>query len=99
MELRFQINHHHEGLNLTVRRGIKSPGEREAYISLGEGDTQLVQLQTRVIPFSQLTDYDLAMEHDPECRTTLGLFQELKRLYGDFDMREIVTLVYYEVAL
>jgi hypothetical protein len=42
-----------------------------------------------------LRDEDLVNEHDPECRTLRGLLKAMIRDYPDFDVREIVTLVYW----
>jgi len=102
----FSKNVHHQGRNLTVRRGIKWALETEAAIpdattrSIGVSGIMRrvpveVQLITRVVRFLDLKDDDLRHEHDENCRTVGGLLAELQRVYPGFDPRELVTLVEY----
>jgi hypothetical protein len=53
-------------------------------------------LAHRVLPFDALTTKDLALEHDPECRSLTGLYAVMRKVYPDFEWTEVVTLVYYE---
>ena len=49
----------------------------------------------KAMRFCDLTDRDLELEHDPECRTVNGLRKKMKEFYTDFDTREIVTLFFF----
>jgi hypothetical protein len=90
------------GTNVTCRRGIKWSSVTGP-ITVSELGTPplkeyLIQaISTRVFRFSDLTDGDVANEHDPECRTYDGLYKEMRRVYPGFDSREIVTLVSFEI--
>lgn len=91
-----------DGFNLTVRRGRKWSLESKANIQLGKGEGEFlpgVRIQTRVAPFSSLTNNDVFQEHDPECRTISGLLAEMQRVYEGFDVNELVTLVVFYLDL
>jgi len=94
-ELKFKNRVFKEGRNLTVRRGVKWDGEVEAIICTLE--INHVYLQTVVMRFADLTDDDLAYEHDEGCRTVKGLLAIMYEVYPGFDRREIVTLVSFEM--
>ena len=83
------------GNNLTVRRGIKWDIEK-AWIDKGNG-LLTCEITTVVMRFSDLTDADLADEHDEKCRTVDGLYRVMRKVYPGFDRREIVTLVSFEM--
>lgn len=93
--MRFDYPNHNPGPNLSVRRGTQWDGVKEAII---EGLDERRPLRTIVMRFCDLTDEDLAMEHDPSARTCTDLLVNLENMYLDFDERELVTLVYYEGA-
>lgn len=82
------------GLNVSVRRGTKWAGRERADIS-GHG---VVNLRTKILRFMDIEESDIEFEHDPACSTLDGLFDEMRTVYGpDFDSREIITLVYFEI--
>lgn len=93
-ELKFNNPVFEVGPNLTVRRGVRWSLEDEAMI----GGVEVVKIKARVMRFSDIRRYDLRNEHDPKCRTYDGLLNTMYDLYDDFDEREIVTLVEFEVA-
>jgi len=86
-----------DGLNLTVRRGVKwDCADHDNVLIVDTGSLTIlacVDIATRVFRFCDLTDRELANEHDPECRTAFGLFTVLRDVYPGFDDRELVTLV------
>lgn len=89
----------HDGVNITVRHGDKWNGVRQARIQLGGGHvSNRVDLHTRLIKFSDLTDSELHFEHDPSCRTVAGLAEELKRVYPEFTEESMVTVVTFLLA-
>ena len=90
---------HHRGSNLSVRRGTRWLGVTAVRLPLPEGGTSApVPLVTRSLPFQQLTDADLADEHDPACRTLEGLLRVLQTHYPGFSAQEMVTLCRYHWA-
>ena len=89
MELKFNNKTFQEGINLTVRRGTKWETQ----------DADNVNIVARVVmKFSDIKDYDLYHEHDKSCRTVKGLLRAMKNTYSDFDINELVTLVYFEAT-
>ena len=92
------------GLNLTVRKGLKwslclLSGEK---IMLNETGSELCIcsakiLNVKAMSFHDLKDSDLIYEHDPKCRSVKGLTKVMKDVYNNFDERELITLVYFEV--
>lgn len=93
MILEFENENFKDGTNLTVRRGVKWAGIKEAVLKSGE---DLTITKTVVIPFKDLADIDLVQEHDPGCRKVKALLKVMKAVYPGFDEREIVTLVFFE---
>jgi hypothetical protein len=90
-ELPFNSPKHHIGFNLTVRRGVE--WSLEDYVEIaGLGEKEIWSI---VMRFKDLTDEDLELEHDLNCRTYAGLLKKMACYYLDFDEREIVTLVTY----
>lgn len=92
------------GINLTVRRGVKWDLMRGRDVQIGEtGKTKLSGkariLDTKVLPANMIleTEDQLHLEYDSSCRTKEGLLDELERVYPGFRSCEIVTLVYFEI--
>lgn len=82
------------GMNVTVRRGVKWSGTPKADI-FGHG---VVNLRTKILRFMDIEESDIELENDPGCSTLDGLFDGMRTVYGpDFDPREIITLVYFEI--
>lgn len=92
-----------QGMNITCRRGAKwdtLPKDHVYVVDVHDplkedGSTKVlhvVEIETRVFKFSDLTDEDLVNEHDPSCRTYSGLLEEMEKVYDGFDPREMVTL-------
>lgn len=89
-------------LNLTVRRGDKwKDYQGEVKILDTDSNDQVANgkvIYAEHLAFEELSDRDLALEHDPGCRTTDGLYHELQRVYPGFEEKENVTLVYFKVT-
>jgi len=93
----------HKGLNLTVRNGVKwkclNPGER---IILAAKSKEHI-LRDAVVDgilccrFKDISDEDLACEHDVKCRTKKGLKKELESIYGKITKDTILTMVMFKV--
>lgn len=87
-----------DGINLTVRRGDKWFGIKEAALWDLKGNTYgRVNLFTTKQPFTQLYGDPkfLKDEHDPACRTYDGLLKGMKEVYEGFDPTEVVTLIWF----
>lgn len=100
MYLRFTNQTFHDGINLTVRRGVKwnaQDGESVIIVNSVYDPLRIVEIETRAMRFCDLQDADLVNEHDAQCRTVAGLLAKMREFYPDFDEREIVTLVFFEV--
>ena len=87
---------------MTCRRGVKraliSDGEKINLYDL-EGETVEVAevVETKVMRFQDVEQEDLTLNHDPACRDFDGLLMEMQDCYNDFDLYEIVTLVYFKI--
>ena len=93
-ELKFNNSIFNEGINLTVRNGIKWAFVKSAFIAyLGYP----IELHRQIFKFSDLKNYSelLLDEHDPECRTYDGLLSVMKETYPDFNEDNIVTLIWF----
>jgi len=98
-ELRFKHAEFIPGENTTIRRGVKWAlrDGNTVRIVLPSGDEVCSAIRTEVMRYCDLTDYDIALQHDEETRTLPGLFEAMRRAYPDFDKREIVTVVHFEI--
>jgi hypothetical protein len=97
-ELKFANDHHNPGLNLTVRKGIKWLVDQEIYIVIDGERVDISNAQKEVHTIGYLRDEDLALEHDPSCRTIEGLRAELEKHYGPVDDVDCVTMIYYDLG-
>lgn len=88
-----------KGRNLTIRRGTKWDQRDVNFVSDRDGNkvVTIKNVVRKVMKFSDLTEADLVHEHDSDCRTYHGLLLRMLQLYPDFDEREIVTLIYFEI--
>ena len=81
------------GRNTSVRRGTRWLGVAQVRIELGAGRlSEVLPLQTRACRFDALCEADLALEHDPSCRSTAGLLAVLQAHYPGFSPCETVTV-------
>lgn len=88
------------GLNMTIRRGTKWDGnlgliwaETDTGTYIGPANVKF----TQVMKFDEIEAHIHNFNHDPDCRTRKGIFKELCELYEAFDVKEIVTLVWFEM--
>ncbi|MCP4900903.1 MAG: hypothetical protein GY906_28380 [bacterium] len=93
---------HHDGINVTVRRGGKHADLRQGQEVLladlhGESAQVAVIICVARLPFHAVPEAVLPHEHDPGCRTKEGLFYEMKRVYDGFLGTEEVTIVFYYI--
>lgn len=92
-QLKFDTPIFKEGTNVTVRRGVQWSLEEVVEIA-GAG---INRIRTKVMRFCDIGADDLVDEHDVRCRTPEGLLEQMNRLYVDFDPRELVTIVEFDL--
>ena len=95
--MKFQKCIFHDGINLTVRRGARHYNN-EDYIfnTVDSNAVGFMKIITyKHIRFTDLVNDDLRDCHDEGCRTMEGLKKAMETFYDDFDVREIVTLIYF----
>lgn len=103
MKLYFANPFFNDGVNVTVRRGVKW--------SLATGEVPIVDVDSgaevgtakitgcKVKRLCDITASDVENEHDPACRCWIGLLAEMRKLYGcDFDENEIVTILEFTIV-
>jgi len=96
----------HDGLNLTVRRGVKwnsVSNNEEIFVQDCNPKPDEVPKKgritfTQVKVFEDIDDEQLHYEHDDACKTKEGLLPVMKSVYEGFDSKEIVTLVFFELT-
>ena len=80
----------HGGLNVTVRNGDKwMKANIGDHLEIKETGSPVVRLTGTLIgkaclPFTMVPDAWLIDEHDPSCRTYVGLLKEMERVYPEF---------------
>jgi hypothetical protein len=92
----------HKGVNVTCRKGTKWSGiNGEVVIAeTGGKDVCIATIKnTKTLRFMDLEEKDIVNEHDPSCRTWQGLYDVMVNTYGDFDKRELVTILEFEPIL
>lgn len=104
-EMLFSNNVHHNGINVTVRRGDKwsmlRNGEKVIFSSADEHREAPVHatiVAALKMPFYLIPESLLEHEHDETCRTRENLLKELQHLYGGFMATEAVTVVLYFIT-
>lgn len=95
----------HKGLNLTVRRGEKWKDKIGDVVIEDTNnpdykiDGKIILTEPKTLNLLEKEPHKLLkLEHDPSCRNVDGLRKELKRVYGDIDDNERLTLVWFEVS-
>ena len=99
LTLKNRITTQHLGRNTTFRSGVRDvkPGDR-VYLCQVDGVRFGVGcvLAVHILPFIEVTRDMLAKAHNPACQTFVGLWDELKRVYGQsFGLRSTVTVIDY----
>jgi hypothetical protein len=91
--------------NLTVRNGLKWSKQVEPcdIVNIAKtGDSPTFQARILAVTTCQFCYINaianLAFEHDPSCRTILGLLACMKQTYPGFKFTDVVTLLYYEIV-
>lgn len=88
------------GLNVTVRRGVKLVGASDKILVKNINHQELGYAKAKyckVKRFCDISNIDIENEHDEQCRNYEGLLLTMKKIYNDFDHHEIVTLIYFSM--
>lgn len=111
MHLKFKTPVFNDGINVTVRRGVKWSIAEETEFGHPIVDTNdpyhddgrdkiigfAKVVDVRVIRMCDILESMITEEHDPKCRIYHGLLDVMKQTYGsDFDDKEIVTVLTFE---
>jgi len=112
MYLKFRnFNLKDKSVYITVRRGIKwamtEPNEfGYGCIDINEEidiDNNVYKikgfaepLEIKIYRFCDISEKDLYDEHDENCHTVSGLFNELSKCYYNFSEKEIVTIIRFK---
>ena len=94
-EMLFQTAVFKDGVNLTVRRGLKWADLKGREFLYTDGVIQCFAEKVKVKRFKDISDDELRLEHDKLCENRDNLLEVMKRLYPGFDSNEIVTLVFF----
>lgn len=88
-----------DGLNITVRMGTKwdkfNNIENGMLQSLEGKNIKSKILASFSLPFKSIPDNLLKLEHDPECRDMIGLYNTMCEIYPNFSVDDIVTIVFF----
>jgi len=107
MNLLFKNPVFKDGVNFTVRRGIKWALEEPFEYGFpivdtenqidSDGKTIIIGFAqnpiVKIFRFSDLIEKNLENEHDPQCRNYYGLLNVMKNTYDDFSENEIITII------
>lgn len=99
--LRFSNPVFNQGENITVRYGIKWAAHGPGAVDLATADGRRLAsakiIKCVMKPFCDITEPEIANEHDPSCRTLEGLHDELCGIYEGFKPNDKVTLVTFTI--
>ncbi len=106
MKLYFDKPVFHAGINLTIRRGVKWAAKimehvlaydaKDEFSHRSEPIFYCLVVNQKVMKFEDIPKEDFKLVHDPACQTYDSMLEEMKRIYGDFCEREVVTLLYFK---
>ena len=92
LDINFTHNVHNDGKNMTVVRGSIYESKDYALIN-----NKVIRIETKAMRFCDINTSDIAHHQDPGLVIPSELLKHMKEVYENFDEREIVTLVYYEL--
>ncbi len=87
-------------LNLTVRYGAKWLGQDGKKVEVCDPEKKeiygIAEIEnTEIIRFIDIRAIDIGLDHDPECRTYINLWNTMKRIYPSMNEHSWVTLVFF----
>ena len=110
MKLKFKNPVFHDGVNTTVRRGVKWSIADEPEFGYpiidtndpvtDDGKDKIIgfakPVDVKVVRMCDISDDMIRFEHDPKCRTYNGLLDVMKETYNNFSDKEIVTVLTFD---
>ena len=92
----------HKGINVTCRNGYKWADAIGELVNIEDNSGETYYGKAHILgvltcKLNKIPETILLMEHDPSCRTSKGIIEEMKRVYGD-DLREDAgtTVLFFE---
>ena len=99
--LKFKNFVFHDGLNITVRNGLKWNMKNPSKFGIAES-TDKVEIKMPIVfigsfsvKFKDIPKDILKYEHDPDCQTYDGLLNVMKKVYPGFKDNNIVTIALF----
>jgi hypothetical protein len=90
LQLKFNKPIFHDGLNTVLVEVAYADGTITRHLALIE--------EALEIPFVEIPETALQLEHDPSCQNLQGLYSAMKYAYGDeFHAGSLVTVLYFTV--
>jgi hypothetical protein len=105
MKLYFDRPSFHEGVNLSIRRGVKWATKIHEHVLAYDSKDELHGgepifyceiVDQKVMKFVDIPKDDFKIIHDKDNQSYEKMLEEMKRIYGDFSEHEIVTLLYFK---
>lgn len=100
-QLKFKKPTFRNGMNITIRRGIKDYEKDKWNDLIHEWKIigKIIIMDVHHKKFKELEGLDIEWEHDPECRTYEWLLKTMQTFYDDFKECEDITVVDFGVRL
>ena len=97
--MKFQNPIFREGLMQTTRKGTEWNKGTNGYVRICNGENKFIGgiwiVYSHTFKFKDIPEPEIAMNHDPGCRSRSGLLKAMKRFYPGFNEDDVVTLVYF----
>ena len=105
MKLYFDKPEFHTDINLTIRRGVKWATKSMEHVLAYDAKDEFSNyskpifycqvVEQKVLKYEDIPKEDFSLIHDSACQSYESMFEEMKRIYGAFSDKEIVTLLYF----
>jgi len=106
MKLYFDKPEFHKGINLSIRRGVKWATKIMEHVLAYDAKSEFSNhsqpifncevVEQKVMKYEDIPKKDFELIHDTECQSYESMYEEMKRIYGTFSDKEIVTLLYFK---
>ena len=96
MILKFEYFVFKHNTNTTIRRGIKTLAKNDKITLTDYNETKVLSAiveNVRYKLFRDLTEDDIANEHDGECQNYCCLEETMNNCYENFDESELITII------
>lgn len=106
MKLYFDKPEFHSGINLSIRRGVKWAAKIMEHVLAYDAKDEFSNssrpifncevVEQKVLKYEDIPREDFKLMHDSSCQSYDSMLEEMKKIYGDFSDKEIVTLLYFK---